>query len=107
MYLATAGPWTASFARPRKNVFQPFLVMSGLVADADSDGRPAWLKTSPVAEVSPENAGPRSAMTLASPTICGATWVAFCGSPSVSNSLMVTWQPAFAALNASTATLAP
>ena len=28
-------------------------------------------------------------MTVGSPTICGATWVAFCGSPSVSNCLSV------------------
>jgi hypothetical protein len=39
--------------------------------------------------------------------VCGATWVAFCGSPSVSNSVSVTWQPGFALLCASSATLAP
>ncbi|CPU65244.1 Uncharacterised protein [Mycobacteroides abscessus] len=60
-----------------------------------------------MAAVSPENAGPSRPSTLASPTICGATWVAFCGSPSVSNGLSVTWQPGFASLNASTATWAP
>src|SRR5450755_2127385 len=61
----------------------------------------------PVALVSPEKAGPSSPMMLASPTICGATWVAFCGSPSVSNCLMVNWQPGLAVLNWSRASLAP
>ena len=46
-------------------------------------------------------------MMPASPTICGATWVAFCGSPSVSNCLSVTWQFGLALLCWSIASLAP
>ena len=46
-------------------------------------------------------------MTLASPTICGATWVAFCGSPSVSNCLIVTAQFGLALVCSSIATFAP
>ena len=39
--------------------------------------------------------------------ICGATWVAFCGSPSVSNVFSCTWQPGLAALCLSTASWMP
>ena len=83
------------------------MVSETRVADAVSDSRPAWKKIGPVASVSPENAGPSRPMTLGSPTICGATWVAFCGSPSVSNCLISTWQFGFASLCSSMATLAP
>src|SRR6478609_9291082 len=107
MYAATDGPWTASLASPRKKFVQPFLVRSALVADEVSESRPAWLKIAPVALVSPENAGPSRPMMLASPTICGATWVAFCGSPSVSNCLICTWQFALALSCSSAAICAP
>src|SRR6478609_6717129 len=107
MYAATDGPWTASLASPRKKFVQPFFVRSAFVADEVSESRPAWLKIAPVALVSPENAGPSRPMTLASPMICGATWVAFCGSPSVSNCLICTWQFGFAWLCSSAAICAP
>ena len=46
-------------------------------------------------------------MVNASLMICGATWVAFCGSPSVSNVFNCTWQPGLAALCLSTASWMP
>jgi hypothetical protein len=46
-------------------------------------------------------------MVNASLMICGATWVAFCGSPSVSKVFNWTWQPALASLCLSTASWMP
>src|SRR6202165_5312045 len=46
-------------------------------------------------------------MVNASATICGATAVAFCGSPSVSKVFSCTWQPLLAALCLSMASCTP
>ncbi|SHW90636.1 Uncharacterised protein [Mycobacteroides abscessus subsp. abscessus] len=56
------------------------------MADPVVETRPASLKICPVDLVSPENAGPMSPTIAGSPMICGAILLAFCGSPSVSNS---------------------
>src|SRR5581483_1099263 len=78
-----------------------------LVADGLMNTRPASWYSGIRALVSPEKAGPTVPMTLLSWMNCGATVVAWAGSPPVSNSLRAIVGPSFLAFSSSMATLMP
>ncbi len=107
MYDAAAAPWAESLPMTRCQVVQPCWVIVTLVAEGDTDGRPAAAKVLPVASDSPEKPGPTRPTIESSPTIWVASGVALVGSPCESKVLRVTLQSAWSLLYLSSATLMP